>query len=248
MKVTTNYLFISITLAICCLSACSKSNYEDGGTNNNQFNGSSLAYLKAHPVENDSLLTIIKLGGLENLLDKDDVTFFAPSLPAIVRSVGALNEYLYLLGQDTVKRLNQIDSLVWRKTLSNYIFSGKKSLNDYPQIDLVNKVAFPGQAYNSFGGRIMNLGVEYSNASGIQYAGLRTLIISYPISEADLAGFWYNARVATSNIHTNNGFIHIIRESQSIINGVFMEQHYYGFRYVDFISEATRLGIKPYKP
>lgn len=248
MKATTNYLFISLSLAILSLAACSKSNYEDGGTNNNKFNGSSFAYLKAHPVQNDSLLTIIELGGLENVLDKEEVTFFAPSLPSIVNAIAELNAYLYLLGQDTVRRLNQIDSLVWRKTLSNYIFTGKKSLNDYPQIDLVNKIAFPGQAYNSYGGRIMNLGVEYSNASGIQYAGLRTLIISYPISEADLAGFWYNARVATNNIQTNNGYVHIIRESLSTINGVFMEPHLYGFRLADFISEATRLGIKPYKP
>jgi hypothetical protein len=71
--------------------------------------------------------------------------------------------------------LDQIKPEVWRNTLSQYIFEGKNLLKDYPQRDTVSYVAYPGQNYTSYGGRIMNIGVIFNNAGGVQYAGYRQL-------------------------------------------------------------------------
>ncbi len=243
MKKAFKYLLVSFPLAALLLLGCSKSNYEDGGTTNRKFNGHTVAYLESKPVNNKALLEIINLAGFKNALQTENLTFFAPSAPCIERTIRELNELLFSTGRDTVVKLSQIKPEVWRWALGNYIFKEKRSLVDYPQVDLSNKIVFPGQTFESYTGRFMNIGVEYGNASGIQYAGYRNLVLSYPVSQTDLGGFWLNGRVASSDIETNNGFVHVIAEYETSLNQFYVEPHYFGFNLVDFVNMALDYGI-----
>lgn len=245
MKKIANRLWVSLSFVVCCLMACNKSNFKDGGVTNRKFNGHTIAYLESKSTNNKQLLEIIELAGFTTALKTENLTFFAPSAPCIDRTIRFLNNMLYNTGRgsDTVRRLGQIKPEVWRWALGNYIFKEKRSLVDYPQVDLSNKVVFPGQTFESYTGRFMNIGVEYGNASGIQYAGYRNLVLSYPISQTDLGGFWYNGRVASSDIETDNGFIHVIAEYETTLNGFPIDAHYFGFNLIDFINMALDYGI-----
>src|SRR5690606_14607239 len=91
---------------------------------------------------------------------------------------------------------------------------------------------YPGQAYVSFQGRTMNIGVVYHDANGIKYTGYRQLLYSYvnDFVNNDLT----NAYVATSDIQPTNGVIHVLR---------FID-HKFGFDESLFISKAVAAGIE----
>ncbi len=243
MKKILKLFMLSLSVSAVLFTGCTKSNFKDGGTTNRKFNGNIIGYLESKQDNNKELLEIIDLAGFKSTLETEDVTFFAPSAPCIDRTIRLLNTLLFTTGRDTVIKLHQIKPAVWRWALGNYIFKEKRSLVDFPQVDLTNKVVFPGQTFESYTGRFMNIGVEYGNAGGIQYAGYRNLVLSYPISQTDLAGFWFNGRVASSDIETNNGFVHVISQYETSLNGVYVEPHLFGFNFIDFLNMALDYGI-----
>lgn len=243
MKKIMKSFIVTISALTFLLAGCNKSNFKDGGTTSRKFNGNIIQYLESKKENNKLLLEIIDLAGFKNTLSDETVTFFAPSAPCIDRTIRDLNRALFSTGRDTVSVMSQIKPAVWRWALGNYIFKEKRSLVDYPQVDLSNKAVFKGQTFESYTGRFMNVGVEYGNASGIQYAGYRNLVLSYPVSQTDLAGFWFNGRVASSDIETDKGFVHVIAMYETNLNGLYIEPHYFGFNFIDFVNMALDYGI-----
>jgi len=229
------------------VSSCSKSNYQDGGTLDPTFKGSSFDYLQSRPQLFDSLTKVIRLAGMEQVLRQEEVTFFAPPSQTIMKSVKVLNDDLKKVGADTVYNLKQIKPEVWKKFLNRYIFKHKKSLTDYPQVDFANIPVFPGQPYLSYGNDVMNIGVDYDDANGIQYAGARTLYLSYIQSLSSPTTSWINTPVATSNIRTTNGYVHVLRYASPVtITGVDiinLAEHHFGFNPMLFELEALNAGI-----
>jgi len=246
MKTNKISWIIVLLLMIIFSSACKKEYYLDSGTHEAQFDGTTMDYLKSRPELFDSLIRVIKLAELENVIDNQSMTFFAPANATINKSVFLLNRQLYLLGQDTVKQLDQIDPSVWKKYLSRYILPGKYLLKDFPQLDTTNLDVYPGQGYITFAEEPMNIGVLYNdvvskNSAGVEqtikYAGYRQLYISYVynFSNESSANQFINAPVATSDIQTNSGVLHVLNFSK----------HNFGFNAYDFSSTAYSIGIKP---
>jgi hypothetical protein len=241
--------FTALLLVI--MSSCNKSNYEDGGTLDPVFKGTTLDYLATRPDMFDSLTKVIRLAGLEQTLKSEEVTFFAPPSQTIRQTMRFVNSELKYYGKDTVYDLRQIKPAVWKKMLSRYIFKHKKSLTDYPQVDFQNVPVYPGQPYVSFGGDIMNVGVSYADAGGVQYAGSRTLYLSFIASLSSPATSWINVPVATSNIVTNNGYVHVLRYASAISNistsglGIDLNDHFFGFNPILFYNDALDYGIDP---
>ncbi|TKC09937.1 hypothetical protein FA048_06930 [Pedobacter polaris] len=261
MKKLTIKAIILFAISITLFTACQKDKYFfDSGTQKGTFNGSILAFLKSKPVYFDTLTKVIEIGGMNEVLDKQNVTFFAPTSSSIYKSVKGLNEYLKQNGRDTVAKLEQIKPGAWKELLSQYIFKGSNKLKDYPQIDTLNMAAFPGQGYTSMSGRTMNIGVRFNDAvsyedgvekSRIKYAGYRQLFIAYIPNYADPKVGLIHIPVASSDISPTNGVIHVLAQEADYYNGtqnVWKSKHNFGFSTDLFINTVLSYGILPVTP
>lgn len=233
-----NRIFYMIIALVVLFSTSCKKYYYDSGVHDPKFEGSTLAYMKAKQPFFDSTLTIINLAGLDEVLDKENVTFFAPPSGSVNKAIIQLNRYLRFEGRDTVSKLNQIKPTVWKNTLLQYIFKSSSLMKDYPQRDTLSYIAFPGQNYTSYSGRIMNIGVIFNNAGGVQYAGYRQLFLAYIPDLSNPQVALQNNPVATSDIQTNNGVLHVLTRTK----------HTFGFNTLKFIDEAIAAGITPATP
>ena len=224
---------IWITFAVLFMSSCTKEYYFDSGVHDAKFKGTTLDYLKSKPEYFDTLVRVIELAGMNDVFTNKEITFFAPPNGSISKSVKSLNRYLLRDGKDTVSDLKQIKKDVWQEMLSYYVFDGKYSLKDIPQLDTVDIEAYGGQSYESIGGKPMVLGVIYNNAGGVKYAGYRQLWISYIMDYSKPKTARVNIPVSSSNIEPNNAFVHVLA----------FRYHTFGFSTDNFILKATSKGI-----
>lgn len=229
-------LLLAATMVMVSLS-CTKY-YFDTGIHEAKYDGSIWDYMESKKPYFDSTMMVIELAGMKNVFQNENITFFAPPGGTIFRAVHNLNQYLKFNGKDTVSKLEQIDSEVWKNTLSEYIFKGTNLLKDYPQRDTLNFLAFPGQNYTSYGGRIMNIGVIYQDAGGVTGAGYRQLFLAYIPDFSNPQNGLTNTPVATSDIQPRNGVIHALNRTR----------HTYGFRRDKFIDQVMSAGIEPATP
>ena len=125
----------------------------------------------------DSLATIVRLAGMQEVFEKDTLTFFAPTDRSILYLIQTLNTNLFRQGYDTVKALSDIPQSIWQKYLQRYMFHGANQLKDYPQIDFSLRSIYPGQDYLSWNNTPMNIGVVYNDDNGVKYVGYRQLTI-----------------------------------------------------------------------
>lgn len=223
-------------LAVAVSTGCQKKDYfGDTGTHSAAFPGSVLQYLKSKPGMFDSVVRVIHLAGMDDVFEKEEITFFAPADSSFRATLTSLNTVLAGLGQKDVKSLSQIKPEVWRGQLSRYLFKGKKTMNDFPQLDPANVSAYPGRIYSSYGGEIMNIGVVYNDAGGVKYAGYRQLVLSFIPSQSTPLDYqsWYPAYVASVNIAPTNGYVHALR----------FANHVFGFNAGQFAENAIAKGI-----
>jgi hypothetical protein len=236
MKFHNMLLLLIITIVFFAASSCKKTSYFiDTGLTQANYNGTIWKYLTDKPMYFDTLTQVITLSGMQNVFQDSTITFFAPPSHCVYMAVKNLNKYLYIRGQDTVVRLNQIDPQVWRDMLSLYIIRGKYLLKDIPQLDTTQLAVFGGQGYVSWAGRPMNIGVIYNNAGSVQYAGYRQLYYSYILNFNTVAGSMINVPVASSDIQPTNGAVQVLQQ----------QNHVFGFLSNNFILDAIGLGIKP---
>ncbi|TCC99491.1 fasciclin domain-containing protein [Pedobacter hiemivivus] len=216
-----------LAFTILIFAACGKDTYyQDGGKENAKFDGTILQYLESNPRYFDTLVTVIKLAGMEKEFNNDQFTFFAPVDNSFRGLIKTLNTVLYATGKDTVVNLNDIPDAIWQKYVSVYMFKGLKKVNDYPQIDLNARGLYPGQNYKSLGDVVFNIGAIYDNAGnvsgtgsensqGVKYAGYRHLCISFIPNTADPLANWNTVLVSSSDIQPNNGVVHVLKASHT---------------------------------
>lgn len=230
------------------LNACKRDEYyRDGGLANPNFNGNMLQYLQAKKVPFDTIAQIVKLAGLESNFSNEDFTFFAPDDEVIKKTIGTvrtdgLNNFLFYSGKDTVKTLDQISPVIWRRYLQRYMFKGVNRLKDYQQIDFDVKSVYPGGLYYSLGGNISNIGVTYGTANNIKYIGYRQLNLTYIPDASKPNDSWYINKVASSDIKPTNGVVHTLAYND-IRGGA-----YFGFNESDFFSDVYFSGLAPSNP
>ncbi|MEJ7558996.1 MAG: fasciclin domain-containing protein [Pedobacter sp.] len=212
------------------ISSCSKDYFVDGGPSKAEYNGTVLQYLESNP-KFDTIAQIVKLAGMEDVFNNDDITFFAPTDEVIRRTIGqvnsnvlflrnGLNQQLFDLRKDTIRTLADVPSEIWRKYLMRYVFKGKNVLKDYPQLDFRLKPLYPGGFYTGINGDLSNIGVVYNSANSVAYTGYRQLSISYIPDPANPLSF-IPAAVASSDIQPKNGVVHALAITTFIyINGV----------------------------
>ncbi|QIL40033.1 hypothetical protein G7074_12635 [Pedobacter sp. HDW13] len=232
------------------LNACKRDEYYiDGGRANPEYQGNMLQYLKDKKVPFDTVAQIVKLAGMEEQFSKEDFTFFAFDDDVIKRTIGdihtfernknprlqSLNQLLYEAGKDTVKTLDQISPLIWRKYLQRYMFKGVNALKDYPQIDMDLKSIYPGALHYDYNNDVSNIGVVYNSANGIKYIGYRQLVLSYIPDISKPSDNWYISYVASSDIKPTNGMVHSLRYQGA----------YIGFNLYEFFNDVYNTGLTP---
>ncbi|WP_333626905.1 hypothetical protein [Sphingobacterium siyangense] len=231
----SGYVFMMIVALLCSLASCKQDEYyEDGGLAQAKFNGSIMAYLDSKPREFDTIAQIIRLAGLEEDFKTKEFTFFAPRDENIKTLIGqakgttvddiySVNGRLYTFGRDTIKTLADVDSTIWRKYLLRYMFTGKRKLMDYPQIDFDLLNVYKGQNYTALGNTVSNIGVVYNdaindadpnNVTRLKYMGYRQLYISY-IPDVSRPSVWISCPIASSDIQPDNGVVHVIDYTRS---------------------------------
>src|SRR5699024_1830405 len=216
-KHSVNVFVLTVIILILGLSACQKSEdyYLDSGLAVPYFKGTTMDYLQSKPFYFDSVAFVAQLAEMDSLLAHDSVTFFAPTDRSILRLIKITNDYLYAQRYDTIRTLQDVPRVVWQKYLSRYMFHGYYKLKDYPQINYDQLVKFPGQGYLSWDGTPMNIGVVYHDNNGVKYVGYRQLSIAYiPDLSAPTEG-WFKAYVASSNILTDNGVVHVLSDNHT---------------------------------
>jgi len=239
MKVSISRIYISLGFGLLLgFAACKRDNYYiDGGKAKADFDGSMLDYLKSKPVPFDTIAQIVKLAGMEDVFNKQDITFFAPTdyevkmMIGSVNRVGSLNNSLFSNGKDTVKTLSDIDGPIWAKYLQRHIFKGAKKLADYPQYDPALPSVYPGQNYYAYNNVVAKIGVIYGDVGGVKYIGYRQLTIAYVpnLSNPDQTRVTY--QVSSSDIKPRNGVVHALQlygdafglGSQDMINEILLK-------------------------
>lgn len=224
------------------LTGCKKFEYyKETGLTNAKFDGSIMKYLDSKPFQFDTLTQVIRLAGMEDVFNKEEITFFAPQDPSIGSAINNLNAYLNRVGQDSVKKLSDIKPKAWREMLSMYVFKGTNRLKDYRQVDTLALDTYSGQGYLAYNAKPMNIGVVFNDAINgpvdnrtiIKYGGYRQLMISYIPDLSFPKTFWINAKVSSSDINPTNGIVHAIR----------FNDHSFGFYSFNFINVAVENGI-----
>lgn len=235
MKYMNRSIIIAVIITTISFGCQKKDYFTNTGKHTPNYSGTVLDYLKSKPAMWDSLLKVIKIAGMEDVFENEQITFFAPADSCISLSIRFLNFELDRKGKQRVTRLDQIKPEVWKKFLCKYLFKDARSMNDYPQLDPGNLSAYPGQIYSSYLGDIMNIGVIYNDAGGVKYAGYRQLIISFipSVSAPRDYNSWYPAIVASVNVAPTNGYVHVLN----------YQYHFFGFGPFQFIEDVIDKGI-----
>ncbi|RZK63800.1 MAG: hypothetical protein EOO85_30690 [Pedobacter sp.] len=206
-------IYCSVLLTMMIASCKQDEYYIDGGKADPKFQGNMLEFLESNP-KFDTIAQIVKLAGMEEAFKNEDLTFFAPTDEVIRRTIGiyatgGLNRELFDLGKDTVKVLADVQPEIWRKYLCRYLFKGKMTAKDYPQLDFRLKPLYPGGFYTGYNRDLANIGVVYNPVNGVNYIGYRQLSFSYIPDPANPDNF-IPAAVASSDIQPTNGVIHVL--------------------------------------
>ncbi len=204
-------ILLYILLGALVLQSCQKNDYfQDTGVHQTTYDGTVMKYLKDHPTHFKTLVSIIEYAGMQDIFEKEKITFFAPQDVSIQNAVRRINEALYINGIDTIKYINDVKPEVWKNYLELYLIDEAYELKDIVQVDTVT-FRFEGQSFISRNGRVMNAGVMYHNAGGVEYAGYRMILYTYIRDFADVRGTRINVPVSSSNIKPYNGVVHVLR-------------------------------------
>lgn len=220
-------------ILLIAFAGCKKDYFINSGLHNPKFEGNMMQYLESRPFLFDTLIQVIKLADMEKYFTDSTMTFFAPADSSINRTYQYINLQLKLGGNDTLTSLNNIKAEFWRNTLLMYMFSGGRGLEEFQQLDLNNRSAFPGEFVRSMGGRVMNVGVIFGDASGLKYQGYRQLNLAYIPNQSSPQQGWRITPVATSNIQPTNGYVHVLN----------YPGHYFGFDPDQAFLNAYYLGF-----
>lgn len=225
MKRKNQWLLLFGVLLSVAVISCKKDYFNGGSLQNGVFKMSAYEFMKTKPFYFDTLITVIDKSGLKEVFEKEDITFFAPTDHAIKLSMDLLNSTRYSASKDSIF-IKDIPPSIWRKYLSQYLIKDKYLLKDIARYDPVQANVYPGQYMASYDGYIMNLGVQFSDYKGTRDVGPRTVVIR---NIGDIGNpLNFGATIATSDLQTNNGIIHVIND-----------MHNFGFNPFLFITDVN---------
>lgn len=224
-----------VLLSIICInSSCSKqdSPYYDYQNTTTNFNGNIYEFLQSQKGVFDSLLKVIDAtpGFKDTLSNGKNLTFFAPPNNCFTNALDNLNAYFATFTGITGYKfppvyLNNIDTMPDIDTLmARYIFNGS-----YPTDSLI-VYGTDGLTLSSLKYEYkMNLAYQRNTATGYQNGGPQFINFT-DLDNSLSSAFWVTVPTISVNIKTNNGIVHILKDS-----------HSFGFN--DFIDRFSKIYI-----
>ena len=112
-KIKIWQLVIAVITIPIFMGNCTNDSYLiDGGKSNPYYDGTIMEFLQSRSPKDDpkndyfsDLIEIIRLANMEEVLEEENVTFFAPTNWSIRKSVALLNKMWYQMGNDSIKNL-----------------------------------------------------------------------------------------------------------------------------------------------
>lgn len=207
MKISIIVLSI---VAILFTSGCSDDYFEDGGVATDQsgvLNMSTMQYLESQPTKFDTLVTLIKLSGLEAQVNKSGSTFLAPQDYSI-------HNYLKLLYPDESKwplltNLSEAEKAEVAQIIENYIIpdklierGGLTSAYSYATTSRGKKVRFNMIREDYLGN--VNMGASY-------------VMFGLNISpDSSATEQFQSVQVVASGLRSTNGIVHVLDSNNHI--------------------------------
>ena len=202
---------VAMLLIVFAICSCNKKDYyRDTGLQSGILKENVYEFLQQRSLLFDSLVQVIDMAGMKEVLQGEEVTFFAPPDRSLLLLMNKVNGNRYAQGKDSL-HIEDIPGDIWRKYLSRYIFKGKYMLNDISRIDFARIGLYPGQNIESYDGYIMNMGVVYDAYSGTQDVGPRSIYLTSVGDDLTNFSNINSEVVSTSNLQPKNGVMHALR-------------------------------------
>lgn len=241
VKIYTFYCALAIA-ATALVYGCQKDYYRDSGRTAPNFDGNMMQYLESKPYPFDTLVNVIKIAGMQKTFAESNFTFFAPGDETITRTYNYINDRLKERALDTLTGLQSLKPEFWRDVLEMYMFRDVKGLEDYPQLDYLNKQTFSGEFVTAQSGQLMNIGAVFTNAGDVKYKGYRFLTLNFVLSPSAPLGSWLSVYVSSVNIRPTNGIVHALMYApMSGVSGQYpsFTAHNFGFD----MEQAWQLAV-----
>jgi hypothetical protein len=198
-----NLLFAVILLGF-IFPSCNDDYYADGGLADGKLNMTTYDFIKSRPDMFEKLIWIIDQNNLKETINKEGSTFFPPKDESIVA-------YLERKQLESVQldKLPQVEIDTLGMTLEMYMF---------PYVIMRDDLSPKMKEYVSISDHLMGITLKIEPYNEIPGFGPSTVILSGPLrfNPGSSQGIRANAEVATSNLESANGAIHVLRHTGHI--------------------------------
>ncbi|RYF26630.1 MAG: hypothetical protein EOO42_00990 [Flavobacteriales bacterium] len=198
-----------VVIAVLFLAGCKDGYFADGGTKLNltgDLGVSTMQYLEKNPAT-DTLSKLIKLTGLEAAVNEKGNTFLAPRDYSI-------HNYFKLLYPDpanmpaTLADLPQVEKDKIAQIIKNYIITGKEVVR--------NNLATTYSYVDTYGGKKARFNLVTTDYLGNVNMGAKFVVFSLNLSPAGSAERYQTVQVATADLRSTNGIIHVLQSDSHI--------------------------------
>ena len=203
-------IIIAISAIMLVLAGCSDDYYSDGGLldeNIDVLEVSTMDYLKANEASFDTLVTLIELTGLEDAINASGSTFMAPQDYSITNYF----ELAFASLQTPPASLSEIPQEILddiKIKLQNYLIPNEKIMRE----DLSSTYSYT----TTYSGQRARYNLLKSDYLGNVNKGAEIINYSLNISDDDSPENYQSVHVATSNLQSTNGIIHILNADSHI--------------------------------
>lgn len=197
-------IVIAIILLIIVLPSCEEDYYLDGGLASGELNMSTYDFVKSRPDMFEKLLWIIDQNNLKDDINKEGSTFFPPQDESIV-------EYLEARQLETVQleKLPQAEIDTLAMNVKMYMFP----------FEVMRKDLKPTmKEYVSLSDDLMGITLFVQPFQEIPGFGPSTVVLTGPVREIEgsQTGIRRTANVATSDLQSTNGVVHVLKHTGHI--------------------------------
>lgn len=197
-------LLLAIILLALIFPSCNDDYYTDGGLADGELNMTTYDFIKSRPDMFEKLIWVIDQNNLKDEINKEGTTLFTPKDESIVAYLE--RRQLESVQLDKLPP-EEVDTL--GMTLEMYMFP-----YEIMRDDLSPKM----KEYVSVSDHLMGITLKIEPYNEIPGFGPSTVILSGPAryNAGSSQGFRDNAEVATSNLESSNGVIHVLRQTGHI--------------------------------
>jgi|GEM_PF-2308528 hypothetical protein len=205
IRYITAALFFSIILAS---FGCKEDYYDDGGILDDSvgvLDMTTMQYLEKHTESFDTLVSLIKLCGLEDSVDAKGSTFFAPqdySIHNYFKLIFSDLDEWPSLSEFTDDEISGISDI-----LKEYIVPGKKIIRD----SLSTSYSYA----TTLGGGSARLNLTQEDYLGNVDMGATYIVYSFNVGTTDAANY-QSVDVVTSDLQSTTGIVHVLSSTSHI--------------------------------